>query len=356
MLGGACLALGPKQRGFQYSQTLIPNRPLEDETGLIKPISVQSLASLITPADRFFVRDHFVEPEPNAQDWRLTIEGQVEQPLTLSYEELLKYPARAEVVTIECTGNPVGGKMVSTGTWGGVPLQTLLQQAKVKSGAKEIILEGVDEGVVGESEKPVKFSRSIPLSKALDPATLLAMTLNSEKLPSSLGFPLRAVIPGWYGANWVKWLKRIVVTNEPFEGFFNTRRYIFMRKGQNGLEVTPAYEMRVKSEIAHPLNGSLILHKPYIISGTAWSGNSQGITVEVTVDGGEHWSPAELDNEAPYAWRLWKYQWQDAKRGTCVIGSRATDSQGRSQPLAPDPEELSGYGENSVQWVKVSVA
>jgi hypothetical protein len=148
-----------------------------------------------------------------------------------------------------------------------------------------------------------------------------------------------------------------VVTASHFDGFFNTRRYNFVRRGQNGLEVTPAYEMHVKSEIARPLNGTLILHKPYTIYGAAWSGESEIAAVEVTVDNGQRWMPADLDaTRVPYAWRLWNYSWLDARPGKYSIGARASDSEGRFQPLDRDPAELSAYGNNAIQWVTVSVA
>jgi DMSO/TMAO reductase YedYZ molybdopterin-dependent catalytic subunit len=356
-IGGMFSTLCVKGRRIEGAQSHSLDFPIpeDEETGFIKPFSFQNLTTWITPVNRFFIRDHFVQPD--VRDWSLTIEGHVEHPVTLGYAQLLKYPSQTEVATLECAGNQLGGRLVSTGKWSGPRFQSLLQLAKVKPGSREVILEGLDEGAVSGLSEPIRFAKSIPLNKALDPATLVAHSLNGNSLPALLGYPLRAVIPGWYGANWVKWLRRIIVTTQHFRGYFNTRRYVFIKRGANGLEVTPAYEVRVKSEIARPLNGSLILHQPSTIYGAAWSGNAELVKVEVTVDGGHRWSAAELGNEvSPYAWRLWRFEWRHRGPGQYLIGARATDSRGESQPLAADPDELSGYGNNSVQWLTVNVA
>ena len=357
-MGGMFLVASEKRKTVQRSQsssTLFP-AAIEEGIGFIKPYHFQNLSTWITPVDQFFVRSHFVQPEVELQNWSLSLEGHVEKPLTFNYEQLLTYPVQTEVVTLECTGNPVGGQMVSTGEWSGLALQSLLQEARIKPGAREVILEGADEGFVQDLDKPVKFARSIPLSKAMHPDSLLAYSVNGVKLSPALGFPLRAIIPGWYGANSIKWLTRITVITEPFQGFFNTRRYVFAKKGTSGVVLTPAYELRVKAQIARPLGNSLISRGAYRIHGAAWSGESEIAAVEVTLDGGQNWQTAHLDdNRAPYAWRLWEFPWSNAERGIHVIGARAVDSRGRSQPIAPDSEELSGYGNNSIQSVKVSV-
>lgn len=334
----------------------IPAPPIEEDGGFVKPYAFQNLATWITPSRQFFIRNHFPQPSIDVANWTLSVEGDVDKPLKLTYEDLLAMPAESLVATLECTGNPAGGRMISTGKWSGPSLQSLLELTGVAAAAQEVILEGADEGFVEEIGEAVRFARSIPLSKANHEATLLAHTLNDAPLPAALGFPLRAVIPGWYAAGSVKWLSRVIVTRRPFEGFFQSRRYVFLTQGEHGLLVTPAREMKVKSQIARPLPNILLSQRPYTIRGAAWSGGAEIQRVDVTLNGGEDWEAAELGAEsAPFAWRLWEFPWPEPKTGHYSIGARAVDSRNRVQPLQPDAEELTAYGENHVAWVNVRV-
>ena len=351
MIGGTLLGTGRITTGQQA-----PGPPVVQDLGFVKPYAFQNLSTWITPSRQFFIRNHFPQPSIDVSNWTLTIEGEVEKPLTLTYEDLQAMPAESRVATLECTGNPAGGRMISTGKWTGPTLHGLLQSAGVVPGAQEVILEGADEGFVEEIDQSVRFARSIPLSKAKHEATLLAHTLNDFPLPPTLGFPVRAVIPGWYAAGSVKWLSRVIVTNKPFDGFFQSRRYVFLKHGTDGLQVTPAQEMRVKSQIARPLPNTLLSRRPYTIRGAAWSGGAEIQRVDVTLDGGETWEAAKLGTDsAPFAWRLWEFPWPEPQSGSYSIGARAVDSRGTVQPLQPDPEELTAYGKHHITWVKVRV-
>ena len=199
------------------------------------------LDGFITPNELFYVRGHFPIPEISANDWRLKIEGEVEAPFELSYADLRKMEARTIAATLECAGNnriflepkakgvQWGLGAVGNANWTGVPLSAVLERAKVKPGAIEVILDGADEGEVDKTPTPsgkISFCRSLPLDKARGDV-LLAYEMNGEKLSATHGFPLRAVVPGWYAMASVKWLRRIIVTDKPFNGFYQSLDYAY---------------------------------------------------------------------------------------------------------------------------------
>ena len=226
-----------------------------------------SLNTYLTPADRFYIRSHFAVPTLDAGAWRLKVEGAVRDPLELSYEDLRKMPTRTVTATLECAGNgrvflspavkgaqwALGG--VSNAEWIGVPLSAILKRAGLNSGAVEVVLEGADSGEIKDPPKPsgpIHFARSIPLSRASLPEVLLAYKMNGEDLSPSHGFPLRAVVPGWYGVASVKWLTRLIVTQTPFNGYFQSVDYADWIR-LNGIPTrVPLTEMQIKSQIARP--------------------------------------------------------------------------------------------------------
>jgi DMSO/TMAO reductase YedYZ molybdopterin-dependent catalytic subunit len=314
-----------------------------------------TLDSFLTPNDRFYVRSHFAVPTVEAAGWRLRVEGAVERPLDISYDDLRKMASRTQAATLECAGNSrvflspaVRGVQwelgaVSNASWTGVPLSAVLERAGVKPGAVEVVLEGADSGEIKDPPKPagaIHFARSLPMAKALRPETLLAYKMNGSDLPVAHGFPLRAVVPGWYGVASVKWLTRIVVVEAPYQGHFQTIDYaIFERR--NGFPVrVPITERQVKASIARPVTHEVIsAGAPYVISGAAWSGDAPVQKVEVSTDGGTEWSPAEFqDSPRPYAWRRWSYRWSRGRKGRAVLMARATDAAGRVQPMQRDPD------------------
>ena len=191
------------------------------------------------------MRNHFEMPELKEKEWRLKIEGAIENSFEIGYEELLKMPAETIVVTVECAGNsrvfldPKASGVqwelgaVGTAEWTGVPLKTILEKAGIKKNAVEVVLVGADRGEIKDPPKTpgeISYSRSLPLEKALTDNILLAYEMNGEKLSKEHGFPVRAVVPGWYGMAWVKWLERIIVAEEPFTGYFQTADYSYWVK------------------------------------------------------------------------------------------------------------------------------
>ena len=267
----------------------------------VKESLITSLNAPITPTERFYVRNHFsAVPQIDAAEWRLKVGGLVGQPLELSLEELLGLPSRESVVTLECAGNsrsyltPAAEGIgfshgaVSTARWKGVPLAVVLERAGADRDALEVVFHGADtgeeeeDGVVYSTELP--YARSLPLATAMRPEILLAYEMNGEPLTTDHGFPLRLLVPRWYGMASVKWLTSIEVVNKPFDGFFQKRRYVFIDEGvEDDPARKPVTTLKVKSIITAPRHGEVIQPGGYVIRGFAWSGVG-----EVDEGGGHH--------------------------------------------------------------------
>jgi sulfite oxidase len=331
---------------------------------------VEFFNTWLTPAPHFFVRNHMHEPtELDPQSWKLTIGGEVEKPLTLTLPEVLKLESHSIVNTLECAGNgrafqrpqvpgiQWGKGAVSTARFSGPRLRDVLQQAGVKASGKHVMFRGLDE-VPG---KVPPFIRSIPIKKALDADTLIATHMNGVPLTKHHGFPVRALVPGWIGAASCKWLTEIKILDAEFVGNFMSPGYRFPNQpGKPGEAIKPEdthplEALTVKSVIAGPSDGAAIKAGRVAVHGAAWAGEADIVKVEISTDGGTSWNSAKLGREqAHYAWRLWNYELK-ARSGDYSILSRATDSQGRTQPATPiwNP---SGYLNNAVDQVKIHVA
>jgi DMSO/TMAO reductase YedYZ molybdopterin-dependent catalytic subunit len=325
----------------------------EDPLNLEMPF--ETLNGFTTPNELFYVRCHFPIPEIATSDWRLRIEGEVETPVEFDYEELLRMESRTLAATLECAGNnriflepkvkgvQWGLGAVGNASWTGVPLSAVLDRAKPKSGALEVILEGADGGEIANPPKPdgkIRYARSLPLDKALRDA-LLAHTMNGEKLSASHGFPLRAIVPGWYAMASVKWLRRIIVTDKPFAGYYQSIDYTYWNRTAGLPTLAPLAEQQIKAEIAQPENGEAVAANTTVkIHGAAWSCDADITKVEVSVDSGASWHSAKLVGDSvKNAWRLWEYDWSTpAAPGKQTLMARATDSRGRVQPFERDAD------------------
>ena len=324
----------------------------------------------ITPIENFFVRSHVMVPKVDLTQWRLRIDGHVSTALQLSMDDLQKMPSTEIVGVLECAGNgrsfydpPVAGLQwlngaVGNGRWRGVRLSDVLQRAGVKPGAVEILFDGADVPI-GTMED---FQRSIPLKKALHADTILAYAMNGETLPVKHGFPLRAIVPGWAGNSWIKWVTGIRVLNEEARGFWMKSAYLHPgRPVTPGAVVAadamkPVTSLRVKSAIAFPANdGNVEAGKPYVVRGTAWTGDSGRIVgVDVSTDQGRTWKTARLAGAAmAYSWRLWEFAWTPPADGRYTILARARDSSGDVQPLIQEWNP-SGYLWNVIARVDVN--
>jgi DMSO/TMAO reductase YedYZ molybdopterin-dependent catalytic subunit len=316
-----------------------------------------ALDTFVTPNERFYVRNHFPVPQLDATTWRLKIEGSVAAPVELSLSELQQLPQHTITTTMECAGNgrsflqpKVKGVAwdlgaVGNGKWTGVLLRDVLEHAGAKADAIEVVLEGADRGEIKEAPKPpgvIHYARSLPIAKAREDV-LLAWALNGEPLTPNHGFPLRAVVPGWFGMAAVKWLRRIIVTHKPFNGYYQSIDYTYWEQRDGLPTLVPLGEMRVKAQIARPTLGETISSgSSYRVHGAAWAGEADLASVELSTDGGRTWQPATLLGDAvKNAWRFWEFAWQTPQQpGECTLIARATDGAGGTQP----PQRVAEYG------------
>jgi len=347
---------------FEKQSALVPieSNPLNAETPM------QALTEPITPARLFYVRNHFDVPRIDEEKWRLTVDGEVKRALQLSLKELQRFPKRTVGMTLECAGNgrtlmvpipkgtPFAHGAVGTARFTGTPLSLLLDQVTPLSEAVEVLFVGADEGKV-EPGWAESFARSIPLDVARKSDALLAWDMNDEALLPEHGFPVRLVVPGWYGMASVKWLIKISILQSPFSGY-QQKQYVYLQeRGSENAERTPVTLMKVRAVIGHPLDRAAMETGPVEIAGTAWSGFGSIRMIEVSVDNGRSWTRAELrPTPSPHTATPWRFAWSAESHGRYTLMARATDSAGNTQPLDPVWNER-GYGNNAVQSVRVTV-
>jgi DMSO/TMAO reductase YedYZ molybdopterin-dependent catalytic subunit len=331
-----------------------------------------SLNSFITPNNLFYVRNHFPAPELTAADYRLRVEGLVERTLNLTLDEIRRMPAQTVTFTMECAGNtrallnPPGAGVpwqlgaVSTAEWTGVPLADVLARAGVRNTAVEVQCEGADQGRIttapGPAGQPISFARGLPLTVAQN-GVLLAYRMNGAELPANHGFPLRLVVPGWYGMASVKWLTRLALIDRPFTGYFQAFHYIRYEPVQGQYQSVGLTTMPVKALIAQPAaDGRVERNSDVRVHGAAWVGNSDLRQVEVSTDGGQNWRAARLLGQPQRnCWRLWEHTWRTpGQPGRVMLMARATDIQGNTQPERHDPNR-GAYMVNHVIPVPVEV-
>ena len=322
---------------------------------------LQNVEGTVTPADLFFVRDHFNEPQVSLRTWRLRIEGRVSRPLEITLADLIESPVTKIQAVLECAGNAPGGSAVSNGIWEGVPLSHLLRTAGVEREAATVVLEGADSGRLATTSPELPYSQIVPVEKCMQPESIVAFKLNDSFLLRKNGFPARALFPGWYAMDSVKWLQRIRVlgrgdTASDFEASGMDKLYNRVLKSDSGApDVTRLSELGVKSSIAWPPGNTNLPAGRYVIRGFAWAGSGSVRSVEISFDGGRAWSGAKTENPPQrFAWVRWNYEW-NAPPGDHVLMSRATDDAGRRQPLKRDPARKDGYGMDFCMPVRCSV-
>ncbi len=317
----------------------------------ISSFDLSLLDDWLTPNALFFVRDHFPAPAVSAHNWKLCVSGTVGAPCEISYDDLLRQPRKVLPVTLECAENPVGGGLVSHAAWGGVSLAGLLEKAHPQPEARHVRFRGADG-----------YIRAIPLAKAMHPDTLLALNMNGEKLPPAHGFPVRAVIPGWYGMDSVKWLQAIEVLDreESAPAAQAYRRRVRSLLAGVREEADSITAMNVKSVFSRPSDGAILMGRRFTIRGAAWAGEKRVQAVEVSINGGKSWEAAHLSpvgppTAQPYAWVHWEYHWKIPGPGAYELACRATDESGRVQPAERPAERMDDYELNTWQSVRVTV-
>jgi DMSO/TMAO reductase YedYZ molybdopterin-dependent catalytic subunit len=325
---------------------------------------LEALRHEITPVGLHYLLTHYDIPVVDPAAWRLTVDGLVDRPLELTLDELRRRETVTMPVTMECAGNgraqlephvvsqPWLTEAIGTMAWTGVPVSALLAEAGA-AGA-EVVFTGLDRGVEGGVEQD--YARS--LSRADCAGALLAYGCNGEPLPPQHGYPLRLIVPGWYGMTNVKWLTRITVQDEPFEGYQMVTGYR-MRRDEDD-PGTPITRIEPRSLMTPPGIPDFMTRRRFVapgpvrLEGRAWSGWAPIERVEVSVNGGATWSEAQLgDPPGPSAWAPWWLDW-DAPAGEYVLSARAHDAGGRSQPDTP-PWNVGGYANNSIQRIPVTV-
>jgi len=361
MVDEADSALDPEeacQRAIESGLIVHRAHPLNCRT------SIPALMSgVMMPNAHFYVRNHFQIPLLDASTWRLKVAGLVEHSLTLSLRDLEDMRSETMVVTLECAGNgraflipAVEGEQwglgaVSTAEWAGVPLVEVLDRAGVKPGAREVLFRGADQGSVQGRTENVPFERSLRVDEARDSQVLLAYAMNGEPLPIQHGFPLRVIVPGWYGVASVKWLTEIELIDRAFSGHFQGDRYVYEWERNGGVVREPVTLQRVRALITEPQMGQEIGRGELTIRGVAWSGAAPIAGVEVSVGEGR-WLQARLLGGNRFGWQWWELITRVDQPGVTSIRARATDLAGRSQPEEPEWNRL-GYGNNAIQDVLV---
>jgi DMSO/TMAO reductase YedYZ molybdopterin-dependent catalytic subunit len=321
---------------------------LDPEPNAVK--SNKAVKLLVTPNGDFFIRNHFTAPAIMKDKWTVAITGMVTKPLKMSYSDLVSLSSVRRPITLECAGNYSGGPGVSTATWTGVPLAELLKRAVLQSGAAFVVFYGADSGG-GQGVPPgTLYARAIPIEKAMDPSTLLAYEMNGAPLPEEHGFPLRVLVSGWYGMDSVKWLTRVEVLREPFEGYFQRERYVAVKSSGERQGIT---RIKVNSKILRPADGEEIRSRTYEIEGVAWAGEGIVTRIELRFNAGP-WRPAMLGKSSTaMAWVSWSYLWNILRPAQYLIEVRATDSRSDSQPLMRDPDRKDDYELNTPHRIMV---
>jgi DMSO/TMAO reductase YedYZ molybdopterin-dependent catalytic subunit len=363
----------------QEETKLRDGRIVRSESPLNLEMPFSSGDSFITPTKSFYVRTHFPIPVIDRNAWWLYVEGEVEKPFAINYQELITLQSATAPVTLECAGNnrnflepKVKGVQwrlgaVGNAVWTGVALSILLDRAILKPSACEVVLEGTDGGILEDPKSPpgeLKFARSLPLEKARRDV-LLAYKMNGEDLPAEHGFPVRAIVPGWYAMASVKWLQRIIITDRAFTGYYQTIDYAYWhrtdyghwQRGEKVAELKPLTEMQVKAEIARPAEGETLAANTSVrVCGAAWACDAEIAKVELSTDGGATWKDTKLLGDSNLnAWRLWEFNWQTpSEPGKQTLMARATDSLGRTQPSHRDPDRGT-YMINHLLTIEVEV-
>jgi DMSO/TMAO reductase YedYZ molybdopterin-dependent catalytic subunit len=331
---------------------------------------VALLDSFITPVEHFYARSHLpVPPGLDGATWTLAIDGEVNSPVSMSLDEIRKLPSTTITMTLECAGNgraffdpPVAGIQwakgaVGTARWTGVRLAEVLKRAGAKSTARFVYMNGADRPLGTMPD----FVRQLTIEKATHPDTILAYDMNGQPITPLHGFPLRAIVPGWEGAYSIKWLTSLRVADRESDSFWVATGYRYPTKRVapgatvDPKDMAPLTGLVVKSLITRPLDGAAVGPGKVDVAGFAWAGETDISRVDISTDHGASWQQARLVGEqAKYAWRRFEFTFEASRPESYLILSRATDSQGRAQPMAP-PWNPSGYLWNAPDSVRIEV-
>jgi len=344
-------------------ETLVPFTDLPANLNFVpaadrRTLDVRTINGPFTPRDQFFTTQHYGHPQVDPAAYRLKIDGLVNSPKEFSLDDLKKMKSAELIFGFECSGNrrPTQG-LSGNGRWTGVPLKTVLDAAGVKANAREFVFFGADHGseeIEWRTQKftvEQQFGRSLTREKALSGEPMLAYAMNGEPLTVHQGFPLRLLVPGWYGVGNVKWVSQIHLQEDAYMGRFQTRWYRTLKGEMIGGEMkwveTAVTHMQLKSFIARVTNDG----GKYKALGVVLNDGTPIKSVEVSVDNGP-WQPATMDpvtSKEKYGWKLFTYAWNGATPGEHTLVSRVTDTTGRVQPTEKDLENKKSFLEDNSQ-------
>lgn len=363
---GALLAFGVPEwllPALAQGETLVPFTDIPESfttspTAEVRILDIRRIDGPFTPRDQFFTVQHYGQPEVDPTTYRLKVTGLVDAPLELGVEELRRLGTTEFVAGFECSGNGparVQG-LASNGRWTGLPLRTLLERAGVQAAAEEVVFFGADRGTEDVEFRgrtytvEQQFGRSLSVANALRPEPLIAHSLNGEPLSRHQGFPIRLIVPGWYGVANVKWLSDIHVQQDRYLGKYQARWYRTLRGEEIAGEVkwteTEVSRQQLKSVIARVTRAA----GHHVVTGFVLNDGTALRSVEVKVDDGP-WQAATLDDgNTRYGWKLFSWRWDGATAGEHTIVSRVTDARGHVQPTAADLETKLTTLENNAQF------
>ncbi|MGH7356865.1 MAG: sulfite oxidase [Candidatus Rokuibacteriota bacterium] len=368
---GAAAAGAVLRSPASAQQPPAPPPPVPGKERLIvrsgRPVNLEArladLTTYETPEATFFVRNNYDGSPIDPAQWSVKIEGEVDNPVVLRLDDLRKLPAVTQDVLLECAGNgrsfhrPRASGIqwengaVGNQTWKGVRLADVLALAKPRPSGLHVAFDGADKPPTPAAPD---FIRSVPMWKALERHTMIALEMGGKPLPHLHGGPARVIVPGFVGSASMKWLERIMVLTEEFNGFYMKSNYTAPR-ADNDKEIYSLGSLEVKSLIVAPAEGGKLAAGRVTVWGWAWAGEGELTGIDVSTDGGQTWAPGRFAGKSDrYSWRKFEYDW-DAKPGAHTVMARASDSLGRVQPTSRAFNRL-GYRWNVIHAVKVDVA
>jgi DMSO/TMAO reductase YedYZ molybdopterin-dependent catalytic subunit len=332
--------------------------------GSRRSLDLRTIDGMLTPTDHFFFIQHYDRPAIDAATWRLNITGLASKPAALSLADLQSMRSVDVVNGYECSGN--SGRAMqglsSNGRFTGVRVRDVLRRVGVHDKAREVVFFGADMGAEDVAFRQTtlktqqRFARSITLENAMREEPLLAWALNGQPLSRDLGFPVRVIMPGWYGVANVKWLSQIHLQENRFYGHWQSRWYRTVRGIGGSGELTDPETQLNESEVTKLNLKSVIARVRRTGSGThqvlgfVLNDGTPLRSVEVKIDDGP-WTRATLDSaNTQYSWKLFTYRWDGATPGEHTIVSRATDAEGVVQPTAEELARKKTFLEDNSQW------
>jgi sulfite oxidase len=368
--GAAAVTAGARGARVASAQTQTP-APIPGKEKLIvrspRPVNLETplreLTAYHTPDDVFFVRNNYDTAPIDPAQWSLKIEGEVDSPRVLRLDDLRKLATIRQDVMLECAGNgrafhsPRASGIqweygaVGNQTWTGVRLADVLALARPRPAGRHVAFDGADKPPTPQAPD---FIRSVPIWKALSPHTMLAFEMGGKPVPHLHGGPVRALVPGFVGSASIKWLERIMVLPDEFDGFYMKSNYTAPR-ADNDKDVYSLQSLEVKSLIVAPADGASLSAGRVTVWGWAWAGEGELTGIDVSTDGGQTWRAGRFVGPSDrYSWRKWEADW-DAAAGRHTVMARATDSLGRIQPTSRAFNRL-GYRWNVIHAIRVDVA